>query len=329
MTAAARRIAATLPVLFLLFTLNGCAQKEAAPPAAFRVALITPGPITDKGWSASAYEGLKQIEKELGAEVVQVEGGGTSQHAGTFRNLAQQGYHVIFGHASEYDDPARSVAKDFPKTTFVIMNGRSTAPNLSPIQFQAGQATYLSGMVAAGMSKTGKIGLVGGPEIPVIREAFRSFEKGAKAFNRDVSVKIVFTGNGDDAAKAKQAAQALLGQGADVLMHNANAAGLGVFQAVTEKKDAYVIGANADQSELATPQNLGSFILDVPSAMLAVARAVKEGKGEGKPFAAGLKDGAVSFKYNPKFQGTVPADLKARVEQARADIIAGTVDPKA
>jgi basic membrane lipoprotein Med (substrate-binding protein (PBP1-ABC) superfamily) len=184
-------------------------------------------------------------------------------------------------------------------------------------------------MVAAGMSKTGKLGLVGAAEIPIIKAAFASFEKGARAVRPDIRVSTTFTGDEKDAGKAKQQAQALLDAGVDVLMHNANAAGQGVFQAVSEKPGAMVIGANADQSDQATAQNLGSFILDVPSAMLGVARLVKEGKGTGKPFPAGLKDGAVDFKYNPGFRGAIPADLKAKVEKAKADIAAGTVDPAA
>ena len=345
MTLDLRRLRAALPCLFLALALAGCAQtaeetKDTVPPGTIvppasapvtgtlKVALATPGPISDKGWSASAYEGLQRIKSGQGAEVAQVELKAPGEYEGTFRNLAEQGYQVIFGHGSEYDEKAAAVASKYPKTTFVITGGRSVAPNLMPIQFQAGQATYIAGMVAAGMSKTNKIGLVGGPEIPIIRQAFKSFEKGAKAVKPGIQIRTVFTGDGEDTAKAKQAAQALLDGGADVLMHNANAAGLGVFQAVEEREGAMVIGANADQSDLATPKNIGSFVLDVPNAMTSVAAAVKEGKGGGKPYEAGLKDGAVAFIFNPKFQGTVPPELKTQVEQAKADIIAGKIDPK-
>jgi basic membrane protein A len=177
------------------------------------------------------------------------------------------------------------------------------------------------------MSKTGKLGLVGPVEIPIIKSSFDAFEKGAKLLKPDVAVSVTWTGDENDAGKGKQQAQALLDQGVDVIMHNANQAGLGVFQAVEGKPGAMVIGANADQSALATKQNLGSFILDVPNAMLSVAKIVQEGKGEGKPIPAGLKENAVYFKYNLGFAGTIPADLKAKAEQAKADIIAGKVSP--
>ncbi len=352
MTAVLRRPRVTFACLFLFVALAaGCAQREPAgadasapagadtattaagtpPPApegTMRVALVTPGPISDKGWNASAYEGLQRIGKELGARVSPpVEGPALAEVAGVLRNLAQEGHHLIFAHGSEYDDTAKQVAGDFPRTTFVVMGGRSSGPNLTPIQFASGQATYLAGMLAAGMTRTNKIGLVGATEIPIIEAGVAAFEKGARAVKPGVEVRTAYTGDEKDIGKGKQQAQALLDGGADVLMHNANAGGLGVFQAVAEKPGALVIGANADQSDQATGQNLGSFILDVPSAMVSVARAVKEGKGGGKPFAAGLKDDAVGFLYNPRFRGTIPADLKARLEKAEADIIAGRINP--
>ena len=243
------------------------------------------------------------------------------------KDAASQGATIVYGHGSEYDDAAKKVAADFPKTFFVIMNGKSSGANLIPIQFASGQATYLAGMLAAGVSKTGKIGLVGGEEIPVVKQAFEAFTKGAKAVNPKIEVKTTFTGSGTDVAKAKQQAQSLLDAGADVLMHNANAAGKGVFQAVMEKDGAMAIGANSDESDQATPKNLGSFILDVPAAMLGVAKAVKDGKTDGKPYAAGLKDKAVSFKFNPGFKGTIPDDLKAKMKKAEDDMVAGTLDP--
>jgi basic membrane lipoprotein Med (substrate-binding protein (PBP1-ABC) superfamily) len=335
---------------FSLFV-GGCAQQEASTPASpaapspaasaaaptgnaspaaggFKIGLVTPSKISDKDWGQSAYEGVQLVEKELGATALPpVEEPPAAQVATSLQDLAQQGCKIVYGHGSEYDDDAKNVATKFPDTTFVVMGGKSVGKNLIPIQFASGQATYLAGMLAAGMTKTGKIGLVGGEEIPIIKDAFAAFEHGAKAVKPSVKVTTTYTGDGKDTAKAKQQAQALLDAGADVLMHNADAAGAGVFQAVAAQKGAMVIGANSDQSDQATAQNLGSFILDVPSAMLAVAKSVKDGTTDGKPYAAGLKDKAVGLKYNDKFAGKIPDDLKAKIAKAQADMIAGTLDP--
>ena len=139
-------------------------------------------------------------------------------------------------------------------------------------------------------------------------------------------MKIVFTGDGNDIPKAKQQAEALIAEGCDVVTHNANACGQGVAQAVLEK-GGFFMGANSLQNDLATPKNLGSFVIDTRAAYMAVARAVKEGKGTGKPFVLGLKEKAVTWVYNDKFAGKVPDALKAKIAAAEADIAAGKVTP--
>ena len=345
MTPLARRIGAVLPVVAALAALAGCAQKEAdtatkdttppagsaAPTAQFtggtlKVALITPGPISDTGWNGPAYQGLQRIKKDLGAEVAQVESHSQAEFGGLLTQFAQKGYNLVFAHGSEFDDAAKEAAAKFPKTVFIVTGGRSAGPNLDPIAFRADQVTYQAGMLAAGMSKTGKIGLIGGQKIPIIQQTFAAFTRGAKAVKPDITVTTTYTGDEKDAAKAKQQAQALLDAGADVLMQNADEAGKGVFQAVKDKPGAMIIGANSDQSDLAPEQTLGSFILKVPDAIFSAAKALKDGKLDGKPFQAGEKEGAVDFTYNPRFLGTIPADLKAKIAKAKADIIAGTLD---
>ncbi|WP_395088637.1 BMP family protein [Armatimonas sp.] len=343
MISSRRRFCAIL-TFGLLFT--GCAQQEPAKDtastpastaassaggeaiASLKVGLITPGKINDKGWSQLASDSVEKIKGEItGTEMVPaIEDPGQANVAGAARDLAKKGCNLIFFHASEYDDAAASVAKEFPKTYFVVVGGRSTGANLKPIQFQAGEATYLAGMLAGGMTKTGKVACIGGSEIPIVQEAFASFEKGVKAARADAEVKIVFTGSGDDIAKAKQQAQALLDSGVDVLHHNANAAGQGVAQAVTDKADAMFIGANAPQDDLATPKNLGSFLVDAQAAYLLAAKAVKDGKATGA-FRYGLKDKVVGLHYNDKFAGKVPDALKAKIAAAEADIAAGKVAP--
>ncbi len=318
----------------------GCAQQSASTPSAdggstaapagsstLKVALITPGKISDKGWSQSAYDGQQKIKTELSAEASPpVESPALADVASVFQNQAQEGNTLIFAHGSEYDAAAKTAAAEIPKTTLVVMGGRSLAPNLMPIQFASGQATYLAGVVAGGMTKTNKIGLVGVQKIPIIVDAFSAFEKGVKAANPAATVTTTYVGS-EDIAKAKQQTQALLDSGVDVVMHNANEGGKGVADAVMAKDGAMFIGANADQSDLATPKNLGSFILDVPSAMLAVAKEVKGGKIGGAAYAAGVKDKAVFFKYNDKFAGTISGDVKAKVTQAETDLASGKIDP--
>ena len=305
----------------------GLPQK---PDGTFKIGLITPGSTkTDTGWSAPAYAGVQRIAQETGATVTPpIESPDASAVEGAVRGLAQDGNQLIFLHASEYDEAAAAVAPDFPNTTFVVVGGRTEKPNVTPIRFAAGGAVFLAGMVAGTMTKTGKIACVGGAEIPIVKEAFANFAEGAKAVSPKVDVRVVFIGDEKDIAKAKQQTEALLADGVDVVQHNANDAGRGVAQAIEGKPDTFFMGANSDQSNLATAQNLGSFILDVPAAYLAVGKRVAAGTGDGKPIFAGLAEHAVYFKWNDRFAGTVPKFLKDKLMVAEKDIISGKVTIK-
>ncbi len=313
-----------------LFVLGGlaagsCGGKREAAPAdvSFRVALLTPGPISDAGWNAGAYEGLQAIAKQLGAKVSHVQVKSPSEFEEQFRAYAAQGYALCFGHGFEFQDAAARVAAEYPKTAFVTTSGSRTARNLAPIVFELEQATYLCGLVAGRMSKTGKAGMVGGVELPSIKSTFLAFEAGMKSGNPAADVRTVFTGSFEDVAAAKAASLALADQGCDFLFHNADAAALGVFAAAAERK-IRAFGSNRDQNGL-SPAVLASAVLDIPRAFVETARLVKEGRFNGKPLRYGLASGVVSFVFSPTAAGGVPAAVKEEVEATRGRIESGAL----
>jgi basic membrane lipoprotein Med (substrate-binding protein (PBP1-ABC) superfamily) len=317
-----RRRFLSLLAAFLLATLPAC-RKEATPkpPAGFRVALLTPGPISDAGWNAGAYEGLKAIEKELGAKVSHVQVKTPSEFEEQFRAYATDGYSLCFGHGFEFQDAAARVAKDFPGTVFVTTSGSRASANQAPLVFELEQATYLCGLVAGRMSKSAKAGMVGGVELPSIRSTFLAFEAGLKAGNPGAKATTVFTGSFEDVAGAKAAALALVDEGSDFLFHNANAAALGVFNAATER-GVWAFGSNKDQNALA-PSVLASAVIDLPRAFVETARMVKEGRFDGQPIRYGLKSGVISFVWNPALLGRVPAPVADEVERTKERIVSG------
>ena len=137
--------------------------------------------IDDQGWTTMGYEGLKAIEKELGAEIAYVENLAPAAQEAQFRAYALDGYHLIFGHGYEYQETAKAVAADFPETIFVNTSGSiAVAPNLVPIDSRAEGATYLLGIIAGAMTKSDKIGVLGGRDVPSINSTFVAFEAGAK-----------------------------------------------------------------------------------------------------------------------------------------------------
>jgi basic membrane lipoprotein Med (substrate-binding protein (PBP1-ABC) superfamily) len=319
-----RRFPALLLATGLVAPAFACGKASPPKPSAeFRVALLTPGPISDAGWNAGAYEGLKAIEKQLGAKVSHVQAKTPSEFEEQFRAYAADGYALCFGHGFEFQDAAARVAKEYPGTVFVTTSGSRTSKNQAPLVFELEQATYLCGLVAGRMSKTAKAGMVGGVELPSIKSTFLAFEAGLVAGNPGAKATAVFTGSFEDVAGAKAASLALIDQGNDFLIHNANAAALGVFSAATER-GVYAFGTNKDQNALA-PSVLASAVIDLPRAFVEAARMVKEGRFDGQPIRYGLASGVISFVWNPALLGRVPAPVVDEVERTKEKIVSGAV----
>ena len=288
------------------------------------VALLTPGPVSDHGWNAAAYEGLMEIHRELAVPVAHVQVKTPSEFEEQFRDFASRGAWLEFGHGFEFQDAAARAARDFPKTVFITTSGSTILPNLSPMVFELEQATYLCGMAAARLSKTGVVGAVGGVEIPSVASTFLAFEGGVHAVDPKAAVRVVYTGSFDDAAAARQATLALADQRCDVVIHNADAAGAGVFQAARERK-ILAFGTNKDQNGLAPDVIVASAVIDIPKAFVAVAREVRGGKFKPRSIRFGIRDGVISFVWNPRLEPSLPPGLSAEVERARAAIVSGAL----
>jgi basic membrane lipoprotein Med (substrate-binding protein (PBP1-ABC) superfamily) len=186
--------------------------------------------------------------------------------------------------------------------------------------FHLSEASYLAGMVAGGLSKTGTIGFVGGIELPPIKEAQVAWEAGAKAINPRIVARSTYLNSFDDIAAGREATLALMRVGADMFHHNADAAALGMFQAVKESGHAYAFGSNSDQTALAPARVVGSAVIDLPRAFLAVGREVKSGTFTPHVEVFGLKSGVIRYDPNPALAALVPPALLARVNAARDSI---------
>jgi basic membrane lipoprotein Med (substrate-binding protein (PBP1-ABC) superfamily) len=318
----------TVAGLLAAVFLSSCSKSSVAG-AAFRVGLVTPGSIADAAWNSGAYQGLLQIRDSLGAAVSQVEARTPAEQEEALRTYASQGYDLVFGHGFEFQGAAERVSAQFPKTVFVITSGERVADNVCPLIFRLYEASYLAGMVAGGMTKTNSVGFVGGIQLPPIKEAEDAWVAGARAVNPAVVPRSTYLNTFDDVAAGREAALALMAAGADMFHHNADQAALGVFQAVKESKQAYIFGANADQSALAPDRTLGSAVIDLPRAFLAVAKEVKAGGFKPRVESFGLKSGVIRYQPNPALEGTVPEALRQRVARARDSIIAADTAPTA
>jgi len=303
-------------------------RHDDSTPGAFRVALLTPGPISDAGWNAGAYEGLLRIRDSLDAQVSHVETRTPAEFEESFRDFASRGYQLVFGHGFEFQDAAARVGADYPGTVFITTSGSTVRANVSPMVFRLEEGTYLTGMLAGGMTRSGRLGFIGGIQLPPVEGTYLGFQGGARAVRPGTEVLQAYLGNFEDVAAAKENALAQIRRGADVILHNADAASFGIFQAVRESRGVFALGANKDQNAVAPDVILASATLDVPHALLLVARMVRDGAFEPGVMYFGIRDSVVGFALNDSLAAAahVPADLIARIHAARDSIAAGALD---
>jgi basic membrane protein A len=323
------------PLRFLLLAgttlVAACGGESArAGDETLRVALLTAGPVSDAGWYAGAYEGLLLIEDSLGAQVSHQQTRTPAEFDEAFLAYASSGYDLVFAHGFEYQDAAMRAGRQFPNTTFIVSGGGRVAENVVPLIFRLEEGSYLAGMAAGAMSETGIVGMIGGVAIPPVATTFRAFEAGARFVNADVEVLESYTGDWDDVAAAKEAAVAQLSRGADVLIHNVDAASFGVFQAVREVVakggTAWAIGMNSDQNEVAPDVIVGSAVIRIPKAFLDAARAWQSGEIGDQAISSGLSHGIVDFVINPDLEDRFSLESLEAIDEARRLIRAGNLE---
>lgn len=314
--------------------LAACAMPQSDTSAAaagamnsFRVALLTPGPISDQSWNGGAYEGLLSIRDSLGADISHIQTKTPAEFEENFRQYGAKGYSLVFGHGFEFQDAAARVGPAFPKTIFITTGGSRTSANVAAMSFAFEQPSYLAGIVAASASRSGTIGCIGGTELPPVKSGFEAFAAGARSINPQINVLTAYLGNWDDAGAGKEQALAQVARGADVIYQNADAAGLGVFQAAKESKGVYIIGSNANQNGVAPSVTLGSVVIDLPHAFMAVAREVKLGTFTPRVISLDTRSAVMKWVINPAMASLIPLRTARMVDSITRTMLDGTFVP--
>lgn len=306
------------------------AQTKAPAEKTLKAALVTPGPVSDNGWNAGAYKGLQAVKTETGAEIQNVEAKSPGEQEENVRGFASKGYDIVYCHGSEFEGIALKLESDFPKTLFVVSSGSKIGKNTTPVVLKLEDGAYLLGMLAAGMSQTGKVAQVGAEKSAPVESVFKAFEAGAKALKPSITVvPPVYTGDWEDVGKAKQATFPLIDQGADVIIQNLDAAAQGIFQAVQERakagKTVYALGTNSDQNAVAPDVILASAPIEIDKAFVAIAKDVKAGTFKPNDTPFDMKSGTIGFVLNPQLEAKIPADLKAKLDDAKKKIMDGSL----
>jgi basic membrane protein A len=286
-----------------------------------KVAMVLPGPISDGAWNAAAYQGLKDVETQYGAEIAYTDSVVRADQESVIRGYAEKGFNVIFAHGDEFSDPVAAVASDFPDTKFVVTLGASSGENVRSVAYRANQAGFMQGVVAGMLTESNKIGFVGGLEIPSLQEQLFGISEGAKSVNPDAEVLSVYTGSFIDVGKGKEAALSLISQGVDVLTAVADGGNVGTIQAAEENGAKYV-GWPLDQRSLGPETVAVSILFDIPGYIEKTVASVVDGAFKGENVALGVAEGVLV--YGP-FSDWVPQEIQDKAKETQDGLASGDV----
>jgi basic membrane lipoprotein Med (substrate-binding protein (PBP1-ABC) superfamily) len=296
------------------------ASQPAFAQAKLKVAAIYTVPV-EQQWVSRIDKALKAAVARGDIEYVFSENVTNADYERVMRQYAEGGNTLIVGEAFAVEAAARKVAKDYPKVSFLLgSSGKPQAPNFSVFDNYIQEPAYLSGMVAGGMSKSGKIGMVGGYPIPEVNRLMNAFMAGARETNPKVQFSVSFINSWFDPPKAKEAAFAMIDQGADLLY----AERFGVSDAAKERK-VLAIGNVIDTQAQYPDTVVASALWHMEPSIDAAIAAVKAGKftaADYGPYSL-MKAGGSSLAPLGTFEKKVPAEIVAKVKARQEAILAG------
>ena len=294
-------------------------QAEAA--SGLKIALVMSGAANDQGWNQTAYEGTQKACEKYGCELAYTENVSTADIAAVCADYAGSGYDIVIGHGYEFGDPALEVAATYPDTKFICTEADAAADNVASYVMACEQTAYVEGIIAASMTKSGKIGAIGPIPGDSLVKIINGYEDGAKTINPDIDVQTAWTNSFVDTQLAQEAAKAMIENGADVIKHCANACGNGAMSAAVDA-NIWCQGDSYDQSSLAPNNILDSAIYNLDVVLDKAIESVVDGSFSGDVYNLGMADGAVEVLLSDN----LPDDVKATAEQAIEQIKSGEVE---
>jgi basic membrane lipoprotein Med (substrate-binding protein (PBP1-ABC) superfamily) len=309
-------------------TTGGGGGKTSAAPGEkpVKMALVLPGNINDLSWNQMAYEGAKQLEKEGMVELSYTEN--VPEDAASVTQVvsgyAQQGNQLVIAHSFGYGDPLFKLAKDFPDTDFAWAGGiDKTDTNIADYAQPFWDASYLAGILAAGVTKTKVVGGLAGFDIPVCHAMLEAFKKGAQSVDDSITGINTYVGDWVDVAKSKEAAAAQADQKADVFMSCGEGPALGSI-ALAKDRNLAASGYVGDMSSLAPENVFASVVWDLHTLWGQMVADVQNDTFQpGKFYEVSVKDNGLHVAINPQFHEEIPADIMTKFNETLADIKSG------
>ncbi|MEP3247354.1 MAG: BMP family ABC transporter substrate-binding protein [Sneathiella sp.] len=303
---------------------SGLAQADDFKPAI----VFDMGGKFDKSFNESAYNGAEEFKKNSGLNYMEFEVTQVSQREQAVKRMAKKGASIVVAMGFAQAGAVEKAAKANPDTKFTIVDMVVDLPNVQSIVFKEHEGSFLVGMAAAMTSKTGKVGFVGGMDIPLIRKFALGYVEGAKYANPNAEVFQNMTGTTpaawNDPTKGGELAKSQFDRGADVVYAAAGGTGIGVYQAA---KDAgkLAIGVDSNQNYLHPGTMLTSMTKRVDVAVREAFQSAKDGTWKPGIKVLGLKEGGVGYAMDKHNASVLDKATVAKLEQARDDIIAGKI----
>ena len=303
-------------------------QTPAAPPPPLMVAFVYVSPIGEAGWTYQHEQGRLAMQQALGDQVAStvveaVAEGADSERV--MRDLAAQGNRLIFATSFGYLEPALRVAADFPNVKFEHAGGYKTAANLGTYNARYYEARYLAGMLAGKASRSGVAGYVAGFPVPEVVQGINAFTLGMREVNPAAQVRVLWLNTWFDPAREREAAQALINQGADVLTnHSGSPAVAQTAQANFKPRGVRVIAYQSDMHAFAPDAQLAAVTHHWGGYYTQVVRSVLAGTWKAQAVWGGIGQGLVRLEG---IDASVPGAVQAWVEARRKAIVAGSFKP--
>jgi basic membrane protein A len=280
----------------------------------------------DKSFNEAAYNGAERFKEESGVEYLEFEVTNESQRDQALRRMARRGATIVVAVGFSQATPLEAVSQEFPDTKFTIIDSVVDQPNVQSVTFQEHEGSFLVGMAAALKSETGKVGFVGGMDIPLIRNFAHGYEQGVKYVNEGAEVFVNMTGTTpaawNDPAKGAELAQSQFDRGADVVYAAAGGTGLGVLQ-IAADSGKYSIGVDSNQNYLHPGSVLTSMLKRVDVAVYNAFKGVQDGSWEAGAQSLGLANEGVGYALDEHNDALITDDMRAQLEDAKAKIVSG------
>ena len=301
--------------------------SAAASAAEVKPALIYDvGVKFDKSFNEGAFHGAERFKQETGIAFRDFELSNDTQREQAMRRFAHDGFSPILVIGFAQADALTKVAAEFPNTQFAIVDSVVDKPNVQSIVFKEQEGSFLVGMLAAEASKTGKVGFVGGMDIPLIRRFGCGYVQGVKFVNPKAEIFQNMTGTTgaawNDPVKGGELAISQLNRGADVVYAAAGATGVGVLRAAADA-GKLGIGVDSDQDGLFPGKVLTSMLKRVDNATYPAGPGAKNGRWKPRLSVLGLQESGIAYAQDDYNKALLTPEMKSAVDKASEDIVSG------